>query len=1108
MTGAGDFIPAFLAVAAIAGIFQSVLSGSGVCLATAVGALAIKARSPSAVFAVVQLLIVCATVDTVAGLAQRQRYFLVAGVVVTAPAINGLATVHAGSILANRSVATVTGLAVGIFAAKHTGNNGANDGIFRTDVFTGVEDPSRVHLIGTFSIAEVGITSSTVPVFLVAGFLAVSRNNSSYILDGMGARDFFFAHRADAAFTGLLNCVTISSADIHNDLVVGGNELVCAIIGRCNSFHINDGTYGNTFSLAGHCYAEDLDRIAIGISQSISNIAVLAVVGSSRDSNTAQRNELRQVLVGSLILQGLNGECLSFNAIALRNLCILGCLCVSGLNQAIIGSQSIPYTDLIANSDIGRCAAIKVYANTGSFILNECLLAIYISNNTLEVINFTCGICSCIYDGSRLKSCRTNRAAQYAISIHIGMAGSRYCLSLSLTAAGAGSALLAGCSTSSLCASPFAPAVRMTASLSIDSDACKTTLTAAHLKFETFYWFSKFNGNNIIYYSILHISSSERRFNCVEILTTRTCHFNLCNFAGVGNDQLRVLIETRRICIVTNIACRGRFVISNCDVVFFPYLLRSSKGCTLRLVIKGDGSRGGLIGGVDLALPLFLADGADRAIAVHKIMVDHGDFRGADGLATIITNNSFRTYISAGSICSGCSGVSMSASVIATCGFTIKVYQSNICCICACVVGKQQIICSTIIELDNITSTFASVANISNSCFTGGRINSNRPCAGIVIGKFSNALQIVLSGGTCGIQVVCIIEEGPASAVAAQGNDGSCGGISQEDLAVNRSRNRLCLQVVGAAGIGNHNGVSTISIGTYKDQLIASLQRVSICNQLILSHNRNITAVSTSAVFIIIVAQSFNSLCLYIATICACSALLTSLGTGSSSGVNPIAIGVTSSSNFLVTFGISPTVRVSTLLAGSIAGGGASCSYSIHIHNIGVFTLDRVTAKGKCDAVDHSTIATGNSCNFNRLVAGCINCDLVISTVVGIFGQSIICAVDINLRSTTLVLRNANDNFGDFRRNSKRETAYCLAGAQLDTAITLCVTRTGIHLVTTGNLQSIAINGFGICGLFGAVIMACRTVSTKLECHRFSSVGIDSVHRQHTDDHQCHKQKG
>ena len=240
LMGAFNIFPAQPAQIAFAGIFQSMLAGSRILLAAAVYALAIVCTgSHAAVLTFKQLVIVLAAVDAIAGLAQRQRNFLVAGVVVTAVAINGFAASDTDSILTFRSIAAIASLAVGILAAKHAGNNGTNNSVLRTDVLAGIGNPSGVYLIGAFSVAKIGITAGAVPVFVVTCLLAVCRNNCCHILDLMSGRQ------------NLLIAVATAGAGVNSQTVAGtggsGSDIFCIAMTQCSYFFLSNDhfvTYG------------------------------------------------------------------------------------------------------------------------------------------------------------------------------------------------------------------------------------------------------------------------------------------------------------------------------------------------------------------------------------------------------------------------------------------------------------------------------------------------------------------------------------------------------------------------------------------------------------------------------------------------------------------------------------------------------------------------------------------------------------------------------------------------------------------------------------------------------------------------------------------------
>ena len=62
------------------------------------------------------------------------------------------------------------------------------------------------------------------------------------------------------------------------------------------------------------------------------------------------------------------------------------------------------------------------------------------------------------------------------------------------------------------------------------------------------------------------------------------------------------------------------------------------------------------------------------------------------------------------------------------------------------------------------------------------------------------------------------------------------------------------------------------------------------------------------------------------------------------------------------------------------------------------------------DSIDHCSLRTGNGLKRNGLGGGSIDNDLIVLTIVGCLGKSVLGAVYSNLGSVCLVLSNSDNN--------------------------------------------------------------------------------------------------
>jgi hypothetical protein len=166
---------------AYAGIVNCVLAGSGELLSAAIYALAVNGTgSVRVVFAVVNLFKLFAAVNALTRLAERSEGIIIFVVAVGVTfAIYFSTAFNAGSILTSGNVTTVAdAFAVGILAAKSTGNYCTVGSISGTYVFSTIVHKSRVGLVVTAHSVVLKVTAavSADPVLVITGLQAVCGN--------------------------------------------------------------------------------------------------------------------------------------------------------------------------------------------------------------------------------------------------------------------------------------------------------------------------------------------------------------------------------------------------------------------------------------------------------------------------------------------------------------------------------------------------------------------------------------------------------------------------------------------------------------------------------------------------------------------------------------------------------------------------------------------------------------------------------------------------------------------------------------------------------------------------------------------------------------------
>ena len=139
-------------------------------------------------------------------------------------------------------------------------------------------------------------------------------------------------------------------------------------------------------------------------------------------------------------------------------------------------------------------------------------------------------------------------------------------------------------------------------------------------------------------------------------------------------------------------------------------------------------------------------------------------------------------------------------------------------------------------------------------------------------------------------------------------------------------------------------------------------------------------------------------------------------------------------------------------------------------------------AKNELDGVNHCSNAAGNCCESNSLFYGCINCDLIVRTVIGVLCKSIFNAVNLDLRSICFILCNVNDNACYVIGNCKLKCSCSGACTKFDTGVTLSIVRRSVNLIHVGKLKCVSICSIRLGSAKCVTVnMSCIAVSAEVE---------------------------
>ena len=139
-------------------------------------------------------------------------------------------------------------------------------------------------------------------------------------------------------------------------------------------------------------------------------------------------------------------------------------------------------------------------------------------------------------------------------------------------------------------------------------------------------------------------------------------------------------------------------------------------------------------------------------------------------------------------------------------------------------------------------------------------------------------------------------------------------------------------------------------------------------------------------------------------------------------------------------------------------------------------------AKNELNGVNHCSNAAGNCCESNSLFYGCINCDLIVRTVIGVLCKSIFNAVNLDLGGISFILCNVNDNACYVIGNCKLKCSCSGACTKFDTGVTLSIVRRSVNLIHVSKLKCVSICSIRLGSAKCVTVnMSCIAVSAEVE---------------------------